>query len=52
MSMKSEKQYLERAIEQFEKTGKRFYREQGVMVVVNEQTIKRYKAMTRKPPIK
>lgn len=52
MSMISEKQYLQRAIEQFEKTGKRFYREQGVMVLVNEQTINRYKAMTRKPPIK
>ncbi len=50
MSMKSEQQYLQQAIEQYEKTGKRFYRDQGVMVLVNEHTIRRFREMTRQDP--
>lgn len=52
MNITTEEKYLKRAIEQFEKTGRRFYRENGIMVLVNEHTITRYKEMTREESIK
>lgn len=43
MKMTAEVYYLRKAIKQFEKTGERFYREKGIMVLVNEHSINRYK---------
>lgn len=52
MNMTSEIFYLKKAIEQFEKTGRRFYREKGIMVLVNEHSINRYKELTRREPLR
>lgn len=52
MNMTAEVYYLKKAIKQFEKTGERFYRENGIVVLVNEHSINRYKELTRKQPLK
>lgn len=52
MNMIEEVYYLRKAIKRFEKTGERFYKEKGIMVLVNEHSIKRYKELTRKQPLK
>ncbi|PKK40571.1 hypothetical protein ABB02_00104 [Clostridiaceae bacterium JG1575] len=47
MKIRKEVDFLERAIERFDASGNRFYREGNTMVLVNDRTIVRYQKLKK-----
>lgn len=47
MKIRKEVDFLARAIERFDASGNRFYREGNTMVLVNDRTIERYRKLKK-----